>query len=69
VTDLRGACPTITFVVDKRTVRVTAQTSISGGGCSDIEDKLKVEVRGTATDDDVVVASSITIVEKGQGPR
>jgi hypothetical protein len=69
VSDLLGVCPAITFVVDKRTVRISAQTSISGGNCSDIEDKIKVEVRGAVTADEVVLASSVTIVDKGHGPK
>jgi hypothetical protein len=67
VSDLSGACPTITFTVERRTVRTTAQTSISGGNCGDIKDKVKVEVRGVVTSGDVVAASSITIVDKDDG--
>jgi hypothetical protein len=66
VSDLSGACPAITFTVEHRTVRTTAQTSISGGNCGDISDKAKVEVRGVVTSGDVVAASSITIIDKGK---
>jgi hypothetical protein len=65
VSDVEGACPAVTFTVDKRDVRTTAQTSISGGNCRDIKNKTKVEVRGVVSSGDVVTASSITIVEKG----
>lgn len=54
-------------MVERRTVRTTAQTSISGGNCGDIKEKAKVEVRGVVTSGDVVTASSITIVDKGNG--
>jgi hypothetical protein len=67
VSDVLGACPAVTFTVDRRTVRTTAQTTISGGNCGDIQEKAKVEVRGVVTSGDVVAASSITIVEKGSG--
>jgi hypothetical protein len=65
VSDLSGACPTVTFTVEHRTVRTTAQTSINGGNCRDIKEKVKVEVRGVVTSGDAVAASSITIVDKG----
>jgi hypothetical protein len=65
VSDVQGACPAVTFTVDKHDVRATAQTSIRGGNCLDIKNKTKVEVRGVVTAGDVVTASSITIVEKG----
>jgi hypothetical protein len=64
VSDLSGACPAVTFTVDRRTVRTTAQTSISGGNCGDITEKAKVEVRGVVMSGDIVAASSITIVDK-----
>jgi outer membrane biosynthesis protein TonB len=64
VSDLTGTCPAVTFTVERRTVRTTAQTSISGGNCSDIKDKAKIAVRGVVTSGDVVAASSITIVDK-----
>jgi hypothetical protein len=65
VSKLEGACPTLTFDVDRYEVRTTAQTRFSSGNCSDIKDKVKVEVRGVETSKRVVAASSITLQDKG----
>jgi hypothetical protein len=65
VSRLAGTCPAITFALDQRTVQVTAETKIRGGNCSHIENNAKVEVTGVVTSGNVVAASSITIVDKG----
>jgi hypothetical protein len=69
VSDVSGTCPEITFKVERRTIQATSQTSISGGNCRDIKDKVKVEVRGVETSRDAVTASSITIVDKGDDDK
>jgi hypothetical protein len=47
---------------------MTAATSISGGECRDVKNNAKVQVRGVVTANDVVTASSVTILEKeGKG--
>jgi hypothetical protein len=63
---IEGPCPTRTFVVEDRTVLVTAQTSISGGDCKDIKNKVTVQVRGVVTSNDVVAASSVNILDKDE---
>jgi hypothetical protein len=63
VSDATGTCPSRTFTVDRRTVRTTSETKITGGNCSELKNKAKVEVRGVASGG-VVMASSVTIAEK-----
>lgn len=65
MTKLEGACPTLTFEIEKYTVQTTAQTAFSGGTCRDIKDKTKVDVRGVEISKNVVAASSITIRDNG----
>jgi hypothetical protein len=59
--DLGGSCPTLTFTVDKRTVRTRGQTTFSGGSCSQLVDRMKVEVQGEVQADGVVLATSVKL--------
>jgi hypothetical protein len=65
VSQVAGTCPAITFALGQRTVQVTAETKIRGGNCSHIENNATVEVTGVVTSGNVVAASAITIVHKG----
>lgn len=65
VTDLRGACPDISFSLRHRDVTVLANrsTEYRVGGCEAVKDGVRVHVKGTRHDEGKVLAAAIKVRE------
>lgn len=71
ISNLRGSCPSVTFVVEgdlnrkdaqaKTTVNAGSQTIYTGGSCGDLREKRKVKVVGTVTPDKKVDATRVEL--------
>lgn len=59
ISSLQGQCPTLTFVVNGRTVRTTSSTSFRGGSCNAIDDGDDVTVEGTVAADNSITATIV----------
>ena len=62
------ACPTLSFVIDDITVKVTPATVFTGGTCADIKPGVRLGVKGDAGSDGTLAASSI-VVKGDASPR
>ena len=59
LSSLQGQCPTLTFVVEARTVRTTSATKFMGGSCTALDDGDDVAVEGTVEPDNSITATSV----------
>lgn len=59
ISSLQGHCPTLTFLVNARTVRTTSSTSFRGGSCNSIDDGDDVTVEGTVGADNSITATIV----------
>jgi hypothetical protein len=59
ISSLEGQCPTLTFLVDARTVRTTSSTKFMGGSCNGLDDGDDVTVEGTVESDNSITATSV----------
>ena len=57
ISSLQGQCPTLTFVVDTRTVRTTSSTDFRAGSCNTIDDGDDVTVEGIVETDNSITAT------------
>ena len=56
-----GTCPTLTLMVNTRTISTTATTTFVGGTCSDVVNGARVTVRGTTQPDGSIVATRVRL--------
>jgi hypothetical protein len=61
ISDLTGACPAVTFTLDKQTIRTTLATVFVGRTCAQLERNMKAEVTGVRQLDGSIVASRVAI--------
>ena len=59
ISSLQGQCPTLTFVVNARTVRTTSSTNFRGGPCNSIDDGDDVTVEGSVGADNSITATIV----------
>lgn len=59
VSGVAGACPSVTFKVDTRTVKTDAATTYVTKSCADLKDGVRVGVSGTAQADGSLLAKSV----------
>jgi hypothetical protein len=59
ISSLQGQCPTLTFLVNARTVRTTSSTNFRGGSCNSIDDGDDVTVEGTVQADNSITATVV----------
>ena len=57
ISSLQGQCPTLTFVVNARTVRTTSSTDFRAGSCNTIDDGDDVTVEGIVETDNSITAT------------
>jgi hypothetical protein len=62
VNALGGACPSITFTLEARTIVTNASTIFGNGLCADVKNAIRVEIVGTVQTDGRVLASKVGIV-------
>jgi hypothetical protein len=61
ISNLRGSCPAVTFVVTKRTVQTTSATTYTGGACRDLVNDRNADVHGAVNANNSVTALSVNI--------
>ena len=59
ITAVSGACPAVTFVLDRQTVYTTGATKFSKGPCKDLKAGKKVDVEGWFMSDQRVRADEV----------
>ncbi len=59
ISSLQGQCPTLTFVVNARTVRTTSSTDFRAGSCNTIDDGDDVTVEGIVEADNSITATLV----------
>jgi hypothetical protein len=59
ISSLQGTCPSLTFVVDSRTVRTTSATQYLRGSCNALGDGTHVTAEGVVEPDDSITATSL----------
>jgi hypothetical protein len=57
ISSLQGLCPTLTFVVNARTVRTTSSTDFRSGSCNTIDEGDDVTVEGIVETDNSITAT------------
>ena len=62
MTALTGSCPTLTFTLERKTIKTTAITGYGDGKCTDLKNDLKVAVVGTALAEGGILATQVSIV-------
>jgi hypothetical protein len=62
MTALTGSCPTLTFTLERKTIKTTATTGYGDGKCTDLKNDLKVAVVGTALAEGGILATQVTNV-------
>jgi hypothetical protein len=68
VTAVTGSCPTLTIMIGASTIKTTAQTTFSGGACTDVKSGVKVDAKGTRQTDGSITAQSVRLeMESGGG--
>ncbi len=61
VSQVKGECPSLTFMLQSHLVRTSSTTTFSNGSCKNVKNDTKVSVHGTLEVDGSVDASSVTI--------
>jgi hypothetical protein len=59
ISSLQGSCPSLTFVVDSRTVRTTSATQYLRGSCNALANGTDVTAEGVVETDDSITATSV----------
>ncbi|MEP6765046.1 MAG: DUF5666 domain-containing protein [Gemmatimonadaceae bacterium] len=62
MTLLTGSCPTLTFALERRTVKTDGSTSFDDAGCVALKNGVRVEVAGTTQSDGTLKASRVRVV-------
>jgi hypothetical protein len=61
ISDLAGACPALTFTLDKQTIRTSVATVFVGRTCAQLEKNMKADVTGLRQLDGSILAIRIAI--------
>lgn len=59
VSNLGGSCPTLTFTVQRSTVKTNSATRFEHGPCTGIADGVRVDVEGTRQIDGTILATEV----------
>ncbi len=63
-----GSCPTVTFLLERKTIKTSATTSYADGTCASLKNDGKVTVVGATQSDGSVVATSVKITAVTAAP-
>ncbi len=62
ISALTGSCPAVTFVIERKTVRVDAATTYGEAACSRLANGVRIEVVGASQSDGSINASSVRLL-------
>lgn len=62
ISALTGACPAVSFTIERKTVKTNAATGYGDGRCAGLANGTKVEVAGTPQADGSILAAKVRVV-------